>query len=96
MLYTRCGHCKRLAPTWDELASTFQKEAGVHIIKVDCTVEKTTCQRHGVRGYPTLLLFADGLVVEKYSGSRTIEDLTTFVKDNVEEGEEEEQEKKVL
>ena len=32
----------------------------VDVAKVDCTVEKATCQRYGVKGYPTLLLFADG------------------------------------
>lgn len=58
-------------------------------LQVDCTQEKETCQRQGVRGYPTLVLFADGLAVEKYSGSRTLDDLVTFITDNM-AGEEEE------
>ena len=29
-----CGHCKKLAPTWDELAETFGKDEEVRIAKV--------------------------------------------------------------
>ena len=43
----RCGHCKRLAPTWEELGAT---NAGkeVTIARVDCTQHKTTCQSQSV------------------------------------------------
>lgn len=30
----RCGHCKRLAPTWDELAEKFSEAGVVTIAKV--------------------------------------------------------------
>lgn len=32
-----CGHCKRLAPTWDELAEKHSHELNVG--KVDCTAD---------------------------------------------------------
>ena len=32
-----------------------------------------------MKGYPTLLLFEDGLVREKYSGSRDLQELIKFV-----------------
>ena len=50
--------------------------------QVDCTQEQELCQRHNVRGYPTLLLFEDGMVVKKYSGNRQLNDLIAFVKRN--------------
>eukprot|EP01115_Flamella_aegyptia_P012926 TRINITY_DN6644_c2_g1_i1.p1 TRINITY_DN6644_c2_g1~~TRINITY_DN6644_c2_g1_i1.p1 ORF type:complete len:121 (-),score=42.99 TRINITY_DN6644_c2_g1_i1:143-505(-) len=65
-----CGHCKRLAPTWDELS---EKDLGVNVAKVDCTVHKEVCQGQGVRGYPTLKYFENGGEGVKYSGARTIE-----------------------
>merc|ERR1712205_24818 len=51
-----CGHCKKLAPTWDELAKwafdTYEKK--VTVAKLDCTKNAATCQEHDVSGYPTL------------------------------------------
>jgi thiol-disulfide isomerase/thioredoxin len=47
-----CGHCKRLAPTWTDLAKAYEGHDKVKIIKVDCTVQKDICANEGVRGYP--------------------------------------------
>lgn len=32
-----CGHCKRLAPTWEQLGRKLQNTQGIKIAKVDCT-----------------------------------------------------------
>lgn len=55
---------------------------------MDCTQNQELCQRHGVRGYPTLLLFEDGLVMEKYSGNRALDKLVKFVEKNMQMEEE--------
>ncbi|XP_019619588.1 PREDICTED: thioredoxin domain-containing protein 5-like isoform X2 [Branchiostoma belcheri] len=80
-----CGHCKRLAPTWDELATTFEHEEHLTIAKVDCTLYNSVCQDYDVRGYPTLLLFRDGDMLEKYSGGRGHAELKTYVSSKLEE-----------
>jgi len=71
-----CGHCKRLAPTWDELA-TYAKGT-FNVAKVDCTVETGSCS--DIRGYPTIKLIHNG-VVTPYNGPRSIEAFTSFVRE---------------
>lgn len=34
-----CGHCKKLAPAWDELANKV-KPQNINVAKVDCTAYK--------------------------------------------------------
>jgi len=72
-----CGHCKRLAPTWDALPS--QNNGAFQVVKVDCTQHKNVCQKYGVRGYPTIKYFVDGEKAADYSGARTAEAFISFV-----------------
>ncbi|XP_022904221.1 thioredoxin domain-containing protein 5 homolog [Onthophagus taurus] len=74
-----CGHCQKLAPTWEELAKSLEFQPDVTIGKVDCTQYRSVCNQHEVKGYPTLLWFEDGKKIQKYQGSRTHEDLKSFV-----------------
>ena len=52
-----CGHCKRLAPTWDQLHEAHKDE--FNVARVDCTAEnaKELCSQFEVKGFPTLMLF---------------------------------------
>lgn len=78
-----CGHCKRLAPTWAELATKFKGNVNVNIAKIDCTSNKEKCSEYKVNGYPTLLLFRDGKKVAEHNGGRDLNSLNTFVMDNL-------------
>lgn len=52
-----CGHCKKLAPVWEELAVSldFAKDK-VSIARVDADAEKDLGKRFGVQGFPTSTL----------------------------------------
>jgi thioredoxin domain-containing protein 5 len=71
-----CGHCKKLAPTWDSLDAA--KLENVVVGKVDCTVAKAACTAEGVRGYPTLKFFKNGGEGEKYAGGRDLESMKSW------------------
>lgn len=46
--FIRCGHCKRLAPTWEELSKEMARYPVVTIAKVDCTFSTNICKENGV------------------------------------------------
>jgi protein disulfide-isomerase A1 len=77
-----CGHCKSLAPKYDELATLYKSHADKIIIaKVDATANDVPDE---IQGFPTIKLFKAGKKDEPvdYSGSRTVEDLIKFISEN--------------
>lgn len=78
-----CGHCKTLAPVYEELAQSFASSKDVQIAKVDADAEKSLGRKFGVQGFPTLKWF-DGKSKEpqEYKGGRDLESLTKFVTEN--------------
>ena len=76
-----CGHCKKLRPDWEKLASeTAHLKDKVIVADVDCTSEtaKSLCEEHDIKGYPTLKRI-HGSMVEDYTGGRSLEELKTYV-----------------
>lgn len=78
-----CGHCKTLAPIYEEVA--FALEHGkdkVQIAKVDADAHRDLGKRFGVQGFPTLKWF-DGKSnkPEDYKSGRDFESLTEFIAD---------------
>lgn len=75
-----CGHCKTLAPIYEELAQAFEFSKDVQIAKVDADAEKELGKRFGVQGFPTLKWF-DGKSNKpaEYNSGRDLESLTKFI-----------------
>ena len=78
-----CGHCKAMAPAWNQLGDAYEGSSSVVIGDADCTVESELCQKVGANGYPTIKYFTaeseeNG---DSYSGGRGFDELNKFVKD---------------
>jgi len=73
-----CGHCKALAPEYEESATQL-KEKNIKLAKVDCTEEAELCQSFGVEGYPTLKVFRGADNVSPYSGQRKAPAITSYM-----------------
>merc|ERR1719394_2431306 len=83
----RCGHCKKLAPIWDELGETYKDNDKITIAKIDMTANELADVK--VRGFPTIKLFkaGDNAVVD-YTGGRTLDDFVKFLSPEAEEASE--------
>jgi protein disulfide-isomerase A1 len=64
-----CGHCKALAPKYEE-AATELKSKNIPLVKVDCTEEEELCRDYDVDGYPTLKVFRGAEDPKPYGGAR--------------------------
>lgn len=55
-----CGHCKKLAPEYEEAAKAFAGESSVGVYTVDATENSGLASKYDVSGYPTLKWFPAG------------------------------------
>ena len=75
-----CGHCKSLAPKYEEVGKAFAGERNVLVAKVDATEHPELATRFGVQGYPTLKFFPAGSSEPiDYDGEREVSDLVSFI-----------------
>ncbi|XP_077119693.1 protein disulfide-isomerase A3 [Ranitomeya variabilis] len=73
-----CGHCKKLAPEYEEAATKLK--GTVALAKVDCTANSNTCNKYGVSGYPTLKIFRNGEDSGSYDGPRSADGIISTMK----------------
>jgi len=78
-----CGHCKHLAPEYEQVGQAFANSKDIVIAKVDADKHKDLGGRFGVRGFPTLKFFPKGIAANKepedYNGGRTADDIINFI-----------------
>jgi len=72
-----CGPCKALGPVIDELAGDFADR--VKVGKVDTDANKGVSVRFSVSAIPTVILFNQGEIVEKFIGLRSKKDFEAAI-----------------
>ena len=72
-----CGPCKMIAPVVADLAA----ETDAAVAKVDVDANQQLAAEYGVRGVPTLVLFADGEAVEEVVGAQPREQLEALIEE---------------
>eukprot|EP01126_Amoeba_proteus_P008502 TRINITY_DN1315_c0_g1_i5.p1 TRINITY_DN1315_c0_g1~~TRINITY_DN1315_c0_g1_i5.p1 ORF type:complete len:231 (+),score=51.79 TRINITY_DN1315_c0_g1_i5:850-1542(+) len=85
-----CGHCRKLAPVWDELGAFYTEDSEIVIAKMDATANALP-KGIAVQGYPTLIFFDKNNNAVPYSGDRDLEDLKNFIATNRVSGSNEEE-----
>nr|QHA25234.1 protein disulfide isomerase [Physocyclus mexicanus] len=94
-----CGHCKQLAPIYDQLGQKYKERNDILIAKMDATTNEL--EHTKIASFPTIKLYKkDTNEVVDYNGERTLEGLTKFIESGgvdgaafKEEEEDEEEEK---
>lgn len=73
-----CGHCKQLAPIFDQLGEKFKDSDSVVIAKIDSTANEL--EHTKITSFPTLKFYkkGDNEVVD-YNGERTLEGFVKFI-----------------
>ncbi|GAB7095492.1 thioredoxin [Halolamina litorea] len=70
-----CGPCQMLEP----VVETIAEETDAAVAKVDVDANQQLAAEYGVRGVPTLILFADGEPVERLVGMQNESQLRSLI-----------------
>ncbi|WP_298399868.1 thioredoxin [Sphingobium sp.] len=72
-----CGPCKMMAPIFDQLADELQDKAAFGVVNVDHAPD--TAEKYGVQTIPTLLLFQQGEMIDRMTGSTGKDNILRFL-----------------
>jgi thioredoxin 1 len=76
-----CGPCKMIAPILDEIAAEYAGKLKVTKLNID--ENPATPPKFGIRGIPTLMLFANGEVKATKVGALSKSQLAAFLDTNL-------------
>jgi len=75
-----CGHCKTMAPGYSKLAKRMMEDSdGIAIAQVDASVDSDLGTKYGVKGFPTLKFFINGVPAD-YNGGREENEMFNWLK----------------
>jgi len=78
-----CGPCKLIGPIIDQISVDFQSKLSVG--KLDADVNRDIVKELGIRNIPTILLYKDGVIINKSVGAITKEKLTEMINEHISE-----------
>lgn len=76
-----CAPCRMMGPVIEQLASEY--EGKVKIGKINVDEEMELAQQFQVVSIPTFILIKDGKVIQRLTGARAKEELSSFLSDNL-------------
>ncbi|AQK69942.1 Protein disulfide isomerase-like 1-2 [Zea mays] len=83
----KCGHCKKLALEYENVAKALSKhDPPIVLAKVDANEEKNMplATKYEVQGFPTIKIFRDqGKNIQEYNGPREADGIVDYLKKQV-------------
>ncbi|KIX02447.1 protein disulfide-isomerase domain [Rhinocladiella mackenziei CBS 650.93] len=78
------GRTKASQPDLDS-PNSFHGFYNFHFASINCIAFGDVCDKNGVIGWPSFMLYKDGEFVERYSGERTMEGFSNYVEEKLEQ-----------
>ena len=78
---TWCGPCKMLSPVIDEVGAHFGES--VLVGKIDADANSDVVKELGVRNIPTVLIYKDGEIVDRFVGFKNKNEITALVEKHI-------------
>ena len=75
-----CGPCKSMAPVFKSVATQYPLK--VLFVKVNTEAEQNLGAKYGIRSIPTLIIYKDGIEVQRVSGAMDEQNLINFINQN--------------
>ncbi|WP_281950499.1 thioredoxin TrxC [Nitrosophilus kaiyonis] len=72
-----CGPCQMMAPAFEEAAKNFPLKA--RFAKVNTEQFPQLAATYGIRGIPTMIIFKDGVEIDRVSGALNSAQITQWV-----------------
>ncbi|MBS0334082.1 MAG: thioredoxin TrxC [Proteobacteria bacterium] len=73
-----CGPCRAMAPQFAAAAS--ELEPDVRLLKLDSEAEPAAAGRLGVRGIPALILYRDGVEIDRTAGAMGADQIVAWTR----------------
>jgi protein disulfide-isomerase-like protein len=77
---TWCGHCQHFKPIYEETSKELkEKNMKTVLARIDAYYYTDIKHAWKVGGYPTILYFQNGQLIEKYPGARKVEAIVEYL-----------------
>jgi protein disulfide isomerase len=77
-----CGHCKKLQPTYEQVAKELKDVDGIRIAQIDAGENDFNTKLFTVSGFPTLYFVPANGSPKVYEGSRSVMGILNFLKES--------------
>lgn len=76
-----CGHCQKAKPEFERLIEEYNGNAKIMMINCDDASNKELVESQGIKGYPTIRYYKNGLngAYDEYSGERKYSNFVQYL-----------------
>ena len=76
-----CGPCRMMAPAFEAAAAALEPQ--MRLLKINADAEPETASRLGIRGIPTMILYAGGREIARVSGAMAAAQIAAWARDRL-------------